>query len=75
MPEAQSTTLLLVEDDPGHARLIEQNLRRTDLPYDMVLMRDGQAALNHLFQVCEERGAGHPVPFLVGLLFLSSSSP
>jgi len=65
MPEDQPTTLLLVEDDPGHARLIERNLRRAHLPYDIVLLHDGQAALDYLLQVQEEPGARRPQSFLV----------
>ena len=33
MSEDQAPTLVVVEDDPGHARLIERNLRRAHLPY------------------------------------------
>lgn len=65
MPEDQPTTLLLVEDDPGHARLIERNLRRAHLPYDIVLLHDGQAALDYLLQGQEEPGARRPQSFLV----------
>src|ERR1700693_5522894 len=61
----QSTTLLLIEDDPGHARLIERNLRRAHFPYAIVLLRDGQAALDHLLQTRQEQGARHPPACLV----------
>ena len=65
MSEDQSPTLLLVEDDPGHARLIERNLRRAHLPYTIVLLRDGQAALDYLLPAREEQGTRHPPPCLV----------
>lgn len=64
MTADQATTLLLVEDDPGHARLIERNLRRAHLPYDIVVLRDGPAALEYLLQTRGERGA-RPQPCLV----------
>ena len=65
MSEDQAPTLLLVEDDPGHARLIERNLQRAHIPYTIVLLRDGQAALDYLFPEREEQGARAPRPSLV----------
>ena len=38
MPAEQSITILLVEDDPGHARLIERNLRRAHITNDIVIL-------------------------------------
>ena len=55
----------MVEDDPGHTRLIERNLRRASLPYTIVLLRDGQAALDYLVPAREEQGPRHPPPYLV----------
>jgi CheY-like chemotaxis protein len=57
--------LLLVEDDLGHARLIERNLQRAHLPYAIVLLRDGQAALDYLLPAREEQGARPLPPCLV----------
>ena len=37
--------ILLVEDDPGHARLIEKNLRRAGLNHPIVPIPDGAGAL------------------------------
>jgi CheY-like chemotaxis protein len=65
MSEDQSPTLLLVEDDPGHARLIERNLRRAHLPYAITILRDGQAALDYLLPAQEEQDTRHPQPYLV----------
>jgi CheY-like chemotaxis protein len=65
MREDHPPTLLLVEDDPGHARLIERNLQRAHLPFAIVLLRDGQAALDYLFPSQEASGANHPQPSLV----------
>ena len=36
MSEMREVTILLVEDDPGHARLIEKNLRRSNITNDLV---------------------------------------
>lgn len=49
MPNIPEVTILLVEDDAGHARLIEKNLRRANLTNDIVHVTDGQQALDYLF--------------------------
>jgi len=45
--------------------LIERNLRRAHLPYTIVLLRDGQAALDYLVPAREGQGTRHPPPYLV----------
>jgi CheY-like chemotaxis protein len=42
-------TILLVEDDPGHARLVEKNLRRSSIMNAIVTVSDGQSAIDYLF--------------------------
>ncbi len=49
MPDIPKVTILLVEDDPGHARLIEKNLRRANITNDIVNATDGQQAIDYLF--------------------------
>jgi len=49
MPKTQDVTILLVEDDPGHARLIEKNLRRSNFMNGIVKASNGQQALDYLF--------------------------
>jgi CheY-like chemotaxis protein len=57
---------VVVEDDPGHARLLERNLRRAHWPYPLVLLRDGQAALDYLLPPQEGPGTRQPSqPYLV----------
>jgi len=51
MPDINDFTILLVEDDPGHARLIEKNLRRANVTNEIVFATNGQKALDYLF--CE----------------------
>jgi CheY-like chemotaxis protein len=46
--QPQPVTILLVEDDPGHARLIEKNLRRSDVTGGMLVFGDGRRALDYL---------------------------
>ena len=56
MSSPDSVTILLVEDDPGHARLIEKNLRRGRITNELVIIRDGKEAEDYLF--CEGRYTG-----------------
>jgi len=49
MPDIPEVTILLVEDDAGHARLIEKNLRRAGITNDIVKVTDGQQAVDYLF--------------------------
>src|SRR5438876_32658 len=65
MPAEQSITILLVEDDPGHARLIERNLRRAHITNDIVILGDGQQAVDYLFKEDTYAGATHAMPLLL----------
>lgn len=49
-----SATILVIEDDPGHARLIEKNLRRSGLQDEIKSLKDGQEAMDVIF--------GHSAP-------------
>lgn len=49
MNNNSSVTILLVEDDPGHARLIEKNLRRNNISNDIVKLDDGGKAVAYIF--------------------------
>jgi CheY-like chemotaxis protein len=46
---AESVNIVVVEDDDGHATLIERNLRRAGLTNSVVRLRDGQEALDYFF--------------------------
>lgn len=46
---AQPVTIIMVEDDDGHARLIEKNVRRAGVSNEIRHFADGTAALAHLF--------------------------
>ena len=54
MPTDDALTLALVEDDLGHARLIERNLRRAQVSHDIVAITDGQEALDFIVQASLE---------------------
>jgi CheY-like chemotaxis protein len=65
MPAERSVTIVLVEDDPGHARLIERNLRRAHITNDIVTLSDGQQAIDYLFKEHTYAGATHGLPLLL----------
>ena len=65
MTDKREVTILLVEDDPGHARLIEKNLRRSGITNEIVNAFDGQEAIDYLFGEGKHAGAKHPSPMLV----------
>ena len=46
---ALPVTILLIEDDPGHARLIEKNVRRAGVNNTILPFTDGTSALEYLF--------------------------
>ena len=41
-------SIVMVEDDEGHARLIEKNIRRAGVNNDIIAFRDGTTALAYL---------------------------
>lgn len=46
---SQVVSIILVEDDDGHATLVEKNLRRAGLSNGFMRLRDGQEAIDYLF--------------------------
>ena len=46
--ERKQVTILLVEDDDGHARLLEKNLRRGGIINRLVRVTDGQEAVDYV---------------------------
>lgn len=46
--EHHQVTILMVEDDLGHARLIEKNIRRAGVMNEVIHAADGTTALSHL---------------------------
>jgi CheY-like chemotaxis protein len=42
-------TIVMIEDDEGHARLIEKNIRRAGVNNEIVPFRDGTGAIGYLF--------------------------
>ncbi len=69
---ANPVTILLIEDDPGHARLIEKNVRRAGVNNTIVPFTDGTSALEHLFGL---DGAGRRKVALPVLVLLDLNLP
>lgn len=46
--EGKPVTIVMVEDDEGHARLIEKNIRRAGVNNEIVAFQDGSSALTYL---------------------------
>lgn len=44
----KEVTIVMVEDDDGHARLIEKNVRRAGVKNEIVPFTDGKSALDYL---------------------------
>lgn len=53
--------IIMIEDDPGHARLIEKNIRRAGVSNTVRHFESGNSALRHLF----EPGVRNNGPLLV----------
>jgi CheY-like chemotaxis protein len=65
MHDIQDATILLVEDDPGHTRLIEKNLRRANIKNEIAFATNGQEALDYLFGEGEYADKQHPLHLMV----------
>ena len=42
-------TIIMIEDDEGHARLIERNIRRSDVANEIIAFCNGTEAVRYLF--------------------------
>lgn len=60
-----SVKIVMIEDDHGHARLIEKNIRRANIANDIAHFADGGSALDFLFS--DETRANGPLLILLDL--------
>ncbi len=65
--------ILLIEDDPGHARLVEKNLRRSGIMNKIIAVSDGQSAIDYLFG--EGEYASNKLPAVPMLVLLDLNLP
>jgi DNA-binding response OmpR family regulator len=63
-------TIIMIEDDEGHARLIERNIRRSGVNNEIVPFTNGTDAVNYLFGK-DETGIAHQRSALLILLDLN----
>ena len=61
----EEVVVLIVEDDDGHARLIEKNLRRACIDNEMLRFADGQQILDFLVRRGEGRQREDCAPYLL----------
>lgn len=52
---SQSVKIVMIEDDHGHARLIEKNIRRANIANEIKHFDSGEAGLEYLFDSEEGR--------------------
>ncbi|PKR89885.1 hypothetical protein CXZ10_06800 [Pleomorphomonas diazotrophica] len=46
--EPKPVAIIMIEDDEGHARLIEKNIRRAGVTNEIISFRNGTSAINYL---------------------------
>jgi CheY-like chemotaxis protein len=63
-------TIVMVEDDEGHARLIEKNVRRAGVNNEIIPFTDGNSALDFLLGT-DRTGEGSKNRYLLVLLDLN----
>ena len=66
MPGREPVTILLVEDDDGHARLLEKNLRRGGVVNHLARVADGREAVDYVSRKgCYQDAVRYPFPGVV----------
>jgi CheY-like chemotaxis protein len=67
MSEQRHVTIVMVEDDEGHARLIEKNIRRAGIANAIRHFADGASALAYLTEHVEGEALHGPAMVLLDL--------
>jgi CheY-like chemotaxis protein len=63
MNDLQPLNIIMIEDDEGHARLIEKNVRRAGISNTIHHFTDGTSALDYIFN--DAQGPTHNGPALI----------
>ncbi len=58
-------SILLAEDDEGHATLVQRNLRRAGVTNEVIWVKDGQEALDYVRSEGEYAGRTHTAPLVI----------
>ncbi|MGY4394863.1 CheY-like chemotaxis protein [Sphingomonas sp. UYAg733] len=67
MNDHRSVSIVMIEDDEGHARLIEKNIRRAGILNDITHFTDGTSALHYLFNDANGPALNGPALVLLDL--------
>ncbi len=67
MNDHKSVGIVMIEDDEGHARLIEKNIRRAGILNDIRHFTDGTTALEFLFNAADGPAKSGPALILLDL--------
>ncbi|WP_294237697.1 response regulator [uncultured Sphingomonas sp.] len=67
MNDHRSVGIVMIEDDEGHARLIEKNIRRAGILNDIRHFTDGTTALDYLFNSPDGPAKSGPAMVLLDL--------
>jgi CheY-like chemotaxis protein len=67
MNDHRSVGIVMIEDDEGHARLIEKNIRRAGILNDIRHFTDGTTALDYLFNAPDGPAKSGPALVLLDL--------
>jgi CheY-like chemotaxis protein len=63
----QPVNIVMIEDDEGHARLIEKNIRRAGISNDIKHFTDGTSALHYLYHAPDGPALNGPALILLDL--------
>jgi CheY-like chemotaxis protein len=63
----QPVSIVMIEDDEGHARLIEKNIRRAGISNDIKHFTDGTTALDFLYNAPDGPALNGPALILLDL--------
>jgi len=67
MNQHETVSIVMIEDDEGHARLIEKNIRRAGILNDITHFTDGSSALDYLFNAPDGPARNGPALILLDL--------
>jgi CheY-like chemotaxis protein len=67
MTDHQPVNIVMIEDDEGHARLIEKNIRRAGISNTIRHFTDGTSALDYLYESPEGPARNGPALILLDL--------